>query len=181
MNLLSWMKQFSICPFFLPICNRDGCLHYLQPALVFSCCKPEPSLLHAFLLLCHIISEGVFFAVKEVNLFDQGSNAKQCIFQLEQVRFTIFFLDSTRDLIYYWQFPILSWIACPVFFNLNGTVHDRLKGYLGQVHLYMWAVSWAISCSKCPIGFFYDVEDRGSWDWDLRESGCSFVKQPPHI
>ncbi|KAL5679878.1 hypothetical protein ACJX0J_006263, partial [Zea mays] len=28
--------------------------------------------------------EGVFFAVKEVNLFDKGSNAKQCIFQLEQ-------------------------------------------------------------------------------------------------
>nr|CAB3468231.1 unnamed protein product [Digitaria exilis] len=28
--------------------------------------------------------EGVFFAVKEVNLSDQGSNAKQCIFQLEQ-------------------------------------------------------------------------------------------------
>ncbi|KAJ1297855.1 hypothetical protein BS78_01G409600 [Paspalum vaginatum] len=31
-----------------------------------------------------ISDEGVFFAVKEVNLFDQGSNAKQCIFQLEQ-------------------------------------------------------------------------------------------------
>ncbi|GJM91325.1 hypothetical protein PR202_ga07688 [Eleusine coracana subsp. coracana] len=29
-------------------------------------------------------SEGVFFAVKEVSLYDQGSNAKQCIFQLEQ-------------------------------------------------------------------------------------------------
>ncbi|XP_062210666.1 mitogen-activated protein kinase kinase kinase 1-like isoform X1 [Phragmites australis] len=31
-----------------------------------------------------ISDEGVFFAVKEVSLFDQGSNAKQCIFQLEQ-------------------------------------------------------------------------------------------------
>ncbi|KAG2612385.1 hypothetical protein PVAP13_4KG206925 [Panicum virgatum] len=31
-----------------------------------------------------ISDEGAFFAVKEVNLFDQGSNAKQCIFQLEQ-------------------------------------------------------------------------------------------------
>ncbi|AQL07879.1 putative MAP kinase superfamily protein [Zea mays] len=31
-----------------------------------------------------ISDEGVFFAVKEVNLFDKGSNAKQCIFQLEQ-------------------------------------------------------------------------------------------------
>ncbi|CAN6207442.1 unnamed protein product [Urochloa humidicola] len=31
-----------------------------------------------------ISDQGVFFAVKEVNLFDQGSNAKQCIFQLEQ-------------------------------------------------------------------------------------------------
>ncbi|KAG8096698.1 hypothetical protein GUJ93_ZPchr0013g34334 [Zizania palustris] len=29
-------------------------------------------------------TEGVFFAVKEVCLHDQGSNAKQCIFQLEQ-------------------------------------------------------------------------------------------------
>ncbi|CAD6339190.1 unnamed protein product [Miscanthus lutarioriparius] len=28
--------------------------------------------------------EGFFIAVKEVNLFDKGSNAKQCIFQLEQ-------------------------------------------------------------------------------------------------
>ncbi|KAL6907528.1 hypothetical protein ACP4OV_002567 [Aristida adscensionis] len=31
-----------------------------------------------------ISDEGVFFAVKEVSLYDQGSNAKQCIFQLEQ-------------------------------------------------------------------------------------------------
>ncbi|KAL5217348.1 hypothetical protein ABZP36_018032 [Zizania latifolia] len=31
-----------------------------------------------------ISDEGVFFAVKEVCLHDQGSNAKQCIFQLEQ-------------------------------------------------------------------------------------------------
>ncbi|CAL4921881.1 unnamed protein product [Urochloa decumbens] len=31
-----------------------------------------------------ISDEGGFFAVKEVSLFDQGSNAKQCIFQLEQ-------------------------------------------------------------------------------------------------
>ncbi|KAM0826196.1 hypothetical protein ACQ4PT_069037 [Festuca glaucescens] len=32
-----------------------------------------------------ISDEGVFFAVKEVSLHDQGSNAQQCIFQLEQV------------------------------------------------------------------------------------------------
>ncbi|KAL6648411.1 hypothetical protein ACP70R_012635 [Stipagrostis hirtigluma subsp. patula] len=31
-----------------------------------------------------ISDEGVFFAVKEVSLYDQGSNTKQCIFQLEQ-------------------------------------------------------------------------------------------------
>uniref|UniRef100_A0A0D9VS70 mitogen-activated protein kinase kinase kinase n=1 Tax=Leersia perrieri TaxID=77586 RepID=A0A0D9VS70_9ORYZ len=31
-----------------------------------------------------ISDEGVFFAVKEVCLYDQGSNAQQCIFQLEQ-------------------------------------------------------------------------------------------------
>ncbi|PUZ41804.1 hypothetical protein GQ55_9G534200 [Panicum hallii var. hallii] len=31
-----------------------------------------------------ISDEGGFFAVKEVSLYDQGSNAKQCIFQLEQ-------------------------------------------------------------------------------------------------
>ncbi|KAM3314360.1 hypothetical protein ACQJBY_033288 [Aegilops geniculata] len=31
-----------------------------------------------------ISDEGVFFAVKEVSLHDQGSNAQQCIFQLEQ-------------------------------------------------------------------------------------------------
>uniref|UniRef100_A0ACD5TWN4 Uncharacterized protein n=1 Tax=Avena sativa TaxID=4498 RepID=A0ACD5TWN4_AVESA len=31
-----------------------------------------------------ISDEGVFFAVKEVSLYDQGSNAQQCIFQLEQ-------------------------------------------------------------------------------------------------
>ncbi|CAL5053402.1 unnamed protein product [Urochloa decumbens] len=31
-----------------------------------------------------ISNDGVFFAVKEVNLFDQGSNAQQCVFQLEQ-------------------------------------------------------------------------------------------------
>jgi mitogen-activated protein kinase kinase kinase 1 len=31
-----------------------------------------------------ISDEGVFFAVKEVPLHDQGSNAQQCIFQLEQ-------------------------------------------------------------------------------------------------
>ncbi|KAF8718828.1 hypothetical protein HU200_025135 [Digitaria exilis] len=31
-----------------------------------------------------ISDEGGFFAVKEVSLFDQGINAKQCIFQLEQ-------------------------------------------------------------------------------------------------
>jgi len=37
-----------------------------------------------------ISDEGVFFAVKEVSLSDQGSNAKQCIFQLEQVYFFIF-------------------------------------------------------------------------------------------
>nr|CAB3470709.1 unnamed protein product [Digitaria exilis] len=31
-----------------------------------------------------ISDDGDFFAVKEVSLYDQGSNAKQCIFQLEQ-------------------------------------------------------------------------------------------------
>ncbi|XP_072987559.1 mitogen-activated protein kinase kinase kinase 1-like [Typha latifolia] len=31
-----------------------------------------------------ISDDGFFFAVKEVSLLDQGSNAKQCIFQLEQ-------------------------------------------------------------------------------------------------
>ncbi|RRT71223.1 hypothetical protein B296_00024833 [Ensete ventricosum] len=30
-------------------------------------------------------SEGIFFAVKEVSLLDQGSNAEQCILQLEQL------------------------------------------------------------------------------------------------
>jgi hypothetical protein len=52
----------------------------------------------SYKLLCFWIihSEGVFFAVKEVSLYDQGSNAKQCIFQLERVSFISFFLDSMR-------------------------------------------------------------------------------------
>ncbi|CAN6177797.1 unnamed protein product, partial [Urochloa humidicola] len=40
-----------------------------------------------------ISSEGFFFAVKEVSLFDQWSNTKQCTFQLEQ---EIVFLSQFR-------------------------------------------------------------------------------------
>ena len=36
-----------------------------------------------FLFFC---SDGFFFAVKEVSLLDQGSQGKQSIYQLEQVR-----------------------------------------------------------------------------------------------
>lgn len=41
-------------------------------------------------------SEGVFFAVKEVCLCDQGSNAQQCIFQLEQVGVSFLFVNNAR-------------------------------------------------------------------------------------
>lgn len=41
----------------------------------------QNKLIHLF--LCR---DGFFFAVKEVSLLDQGSQAKQCIHQLEQVR-----------------------------------------------------------------------------------------------
>jgi hypothetical protein len=41
--------------------------------------------LHLMVYCFMLHSEGVFFAVKEVPLHDQGSNAQQCIFQLEQV------------------------------------------------------------------------------------------------
>lgn len=36
--------------------------------------------------MCFLCSDGFFFAVKEVSLLDQGSQAKQSISQLEQVR-----------------------------------------------------------------------------------------------
>lgn len=35
--------------------------------------------------MLHLYSDGVFFAIKEVSLLDQGINAPQCILQLEQV------------------------------------------------------------------------------------------------
>ncbi|RRT80801.1 hypothetical protein BHM03_00000456 [Ensete ventricosum] len=34
--------------------------------------------------MLHLYSDGVFFAIKEVLLLDQGINAPQCILQLEQ-------------------------------------------------------------------------------------------------
>jgi hypothetical protein len=39
-----------------------------------------------------LCSNGVFFAVKEVSLLDQGSQGKQSVYQLEQVRqaYTLF-------------------------------------------------------------------------------------------
>ena len=56
-------------------------------ALVISVTSLKSLTLCSVLFLHHILSEGGFFAVKEVSLYDQGSNAKQCIFQLEQVCF----------------------------------------------------------------------------------------------
>jgi hypothetical protein len=57
------------------------------PALVISVTSLKSLTLCSVLFLHHILSEGGFFAVKEVSLYDQGSNAKQCITQLEQVCF----------------------------------------------------------------------------------------------
>ena len=39
-----------------------------------------------------VLSEGFFFAVKEVSLVEQGSQAKQSIYQLEQVKYAVMFL-----------------------------------------------------------------------------------------
>jgi hypothetical protein len=67
------------------MCGTDGCCSYFPPVYF--------PLEASYNLFCFwiIYSEGVFFAVKEVSLYDQGSNAKQCIFQLEQVSSISFF------------------------------------------------------------------------------------------
>ena len=134
-----------------------------------------PSLTHVFFcfLVCFLFfffffcSDGFFFAVKEVSLLDQGSQGKQSIYQLEQVRRVS---SSEEMLIKYGSiflifFNKIFW----TFFFLYITVNLKSIAYIGIAIKSNCSSILAVLWDSFSNSFLIDSGDfsfKSVWTWE---------------